>query len=300
MVSRFLDPNLVQTLDHLALSARRVVEGATTGQHRSPLKGASIDFRQHRFYTSGDDPRRLDWRLLARTDRPYVKEYDEETNLRALLIVDASGSMAYRGVDASPNAVSKFDYAARLAASLAYLMLAQTESVGMALVRQGLESYVDPHGGTPQLSRLLDVLERAVPHGPSGLPDSLHFVASRLKRRSLVVICSDFFYSISATRDALAHLAHDGHELIALQTLHPDELSFPFKTWTRFRGLEGEASQVAEPAVARRTYLANFRAHSAELKRSARMLGVELHRLTVDRPLIDTITHFLRRRTPVR
>jgi uncharacterized protein (DUF58 family) len=295
-VSRFLDPSLVQSLNHLALSARRVVEGSTIGRHRSPLKGASIEFRQHRFYAPGDDPRRLDWRVLARTDRPYVKEYDEETNLRAVLIGDASGSMAYRGDRA---AGTKFDYAARLVASLAYLMLGQTESVGVGLVRQDLEAYVEPHGGTGQLARVVDVLERAVPHGLSGIASGLHAVADRLGRRSLVVAVSDFFVPVADVRKALAHLAHDRHEVIALQVLDPDELTFPFKTWTRFRGMEGEASRVSEPAVVRRTYLENFRAHSADLKRSCRGLGVEFHRFTTDRPMIDAVTRFLRHRAKV-
>src|SRR6059058_5143376 len=122
-VTRYLDPALVERLNHLQVSARSVVEGSITGAHRSPLKGASVEFRQHRFYAPGDEPRRLDWRVLGRTDRPYIKEYDEETNLRCVLLLDRSGSMGYRG-----KAVSKFDYAARLAVALSYLMLGQTES----------------------------------------------------------------------------------------------------------------------------------------------------------------------------
>src|SRR5688500_9210870 len=151
VVTRYLDPSLIERLNALQLSARSVVAGATLGQHRSPVRGASIEFRQHRAYVPGDEPRRLDWRVLARTDRPYIKEYDEETNLRCVLMLDTSGSMAYGGGDAAapdgpatdpdhpphpgvPAAAdSKFDYAARVVASLAYLMLGQTESVGVAL-----------------------------------------------------------------------------------------------------------------------------------------------------------------------
>src|SRR5438552_14308982 len=125
-VSRYLEPNLIERLNQLQLSARSVVEGTINGLHRSPVKGASVEFRQHRFYTPGDEPRRLDWRVFARTDRPYIKEFDEETNLRCALMLDASGSMAYAGKHGS-----KYDYAAKLVASLAYLMLAQTESVGL-------------------------------------------------------------------------------------------------------------------------------------------------------------------------
>src|SRR3954452_21924608 len=141
-VSRYLEPALIERLNHLQLSARQVVEGSISGLHRSPVKGASVEFRQHRFYTPGDEPRRLDWRVLARTDRPYIKEYDEETNLRCQLVLDCSGSMSYGGEagptsdgtagkaavgPAAPAAAGKFDYAARIVASLAYLMLGQTE-----------------------------------------------------------------------------------------------------------------------------------------------------------------------------
>src|SRR5512139_2712449 len=128
LVSRYLDANLVERLNHLEISARSVVEGATVGLHKSPVKRASVEFPQHRFYVPGDEPRRLDWRVLARTDRPYVKEYHEQTNLRCVLMVDCSGSMSY----GSPEN-TKFDFAARLAAALAYLMLGQTESVGVAM-----------------------------------------------------------------------------------------------------------------------------------------------------------------------
>src|SRR5271169_2100012 len=135
-VTRYLEPNLVERLNNLQLSARSVVEGSIIGQHRSPVKGASVEFRQHRFYTPGDEPRRLDWRVLARTDRPYIKEYDEETNLRCVLMLDASGSMAYGAANGT-----KFDYASKLVASLAYLMLGQTESVGLAIFKSRVESW---------------------------------------------------------------------------------------------------------------------------------------------------------------
>src|SRR5437762_13010977 len=143
LVSRYLDPPLLEQLQSLQLSARRVVEGATTGPHRSPVRGASVEFRQHRAYAAGDEPRRLDWRVLARTDRPFVREYDEETNLRCTLLLDRSRSIAYRGATRGARGEGqgarerKFDYAAKLVASLAYLMLKQTESVGLATTSAG-------------------------------------------------------------------------------------------------------------------------------------------------------------------
>ena len=169
LVSRYLQPSLVERLNHMQLTARSVVQGSTSGLHKSLLKGASVEFRQHRPYVPGDEPRRLDWRLLARTDRPFVKEYDEETNLRAVLMFDRSGSMAYVGSGkrekGAEPAVSKFDYAARLVASLAYLMLGQSESVGLALFGAKVEQWLAPRAGTSQLSRIIDVLERTLPRG---------------------------------------------------------------------------------------------------------------------------------------
>src|SRR5688572_19021666 len=146
-VTRYLDPALVERLNNLQVTARSVVEGSITGAHRSPLKGASVEFRQHRFYTPGDEPRRLDWRVLGRTDRPYIKEYDEETNLRCALMLDCSGSMSYARQARSlrqPAPEAKFEYAARIVASLAYLMLGQTESVGLALFTARLETWLAP------------------------------------------------------------------------------------------------------------------------------------------------------------
>src|SRR6185437_1767985 len=201
-VTRYLEPAMVERLNQLQLSARSVVEGSITGQHRSPVKGASVEFRQHRFYTPGDEPRRLDWRVLGRTDRPYIKEYDEETNLRCVLMLDCSGSMAYSGANQTDHArnESKFDYAAKLAAALSYLMLGQTESVGMALCAANIEQWVPPKGGTLQLSRLIDVLERAVPRGRENLGKAMQQTADRLGRRSLVIVITDAFAPVTSLR----------------------------------------------------------------------------------------------------
>jgi uncharacterized protein (DUF58 family) len=291
-VSRYLEPALVERLNHLQLSARRVVEGSTTGLHKSPLKGASIEFRQHRFYVPGDEPKRLDWRVLARTNRPYIKEYDEETNLRCAILADGSGSMAYGGAG-----VSKFEYAARLAASLAYLMLANTESVGMGLFAGKLQQWVAPHSGTSQLSRLVDTLERTTPRGESAPARAMHETADRLGRRALVILISDLFTPVKSLREGLARLGHDRHEVIVMRVLDPDEIEFPFKVWSRFKGLEGEKPELCDPALVRRTYLDNFNRHRAELESSCRSLGAEFVTFTTGQPLIDSLTTFLRKRT---
>ena len=290
-VSRYLDPTLIERLNHLQLSARSVVEGSTIGLHKSPVKGASIEFRQHRFYVPGDDPRRLDWRVLARTDRPYVREYDEETNLRCAILLDRSGSMGYGN-----RSGTKFDFAARMAASLAYLMLGQTEAVGLAMIASRVESWLPPHAGTSQLARVIETLERAAPSGESDLARSVQDVADRLDRRALVIVLSDLFNPVARIRPALARLRHDRHEVIVLRVLDADETTFPFRRWARFRGLEGEGSRVCEPALVRKRYLDGFRSHAAQLEAACRALHCESHTFLSSRPLDESLTTFLQHR----
>jgi uncharacterized protein (DUF58 family) len=293
--TRYLDPALVEQLNQLQFAARSVVEGSATGLHRSQLKGASIEFRQHRAYVPGDEPRRLDWRVLARTDRPFIKEYDEETNLRCLLMMDCSGSMSY-GKSASTGA-NKFEYACRLAASLAYLMLAATESVGLAMLGDRLTQWLTPRSGSTQLSRITSGLDRAAVRGSVDLKRSIDEAANRLGRRAVVILISDFFSPATVIRDALARLRHDRHELICLRVLHPDELTFPFETWSQFRGLEGEGPSLCEPAVMRSVYLANFGRHTRDLQKAFQSVAAESNQFITNQPLIESVTQFLRVRT---
>lgn len=292
-VSRFLDPGTVERLNHLQLSARRVVEGATTGMHRSPVKGASIDFRQHRAYVPGDEPRRLDWRILGRSDKPFVREYDQETNLRAVILLDGSGSMGYGGAE-----LTKLEYACRVVACLSYLMLAQTESVGLGVAGAGLGTWLGPRGGTAQMSRIVDVLERVGPHGASDLAAAMHWTTERLDRRALVIIVSDFFSPLDHLKAGLAHLGHDGHEVMALQILDEDELTFPFRHWTLLSGLEGEAAALSEPAMVRQGYLDNFNRHQEELSTLCASRGVRYRRMITRDPVIQSLIEMLNPRHP--
>lgn len=291
MVWRYLDASLVERLNHAELSARSIVEGATAGLHKSSMKGASVEFRQHRAYVAGDEPRQLDWRVLARTDRPYIKEYDEETNLRCMLLVDASSSMNYgrqRG--------RKFDASAKLAAALAYLMLRQTESVGFALLKQKVDRWITPRSSSSQLANILDHLERCQPQGETRLAQNLHEVAERTERRSLLIVLSDFFCPLPPLQEGLAHLRHLRHEVIALQVLDADEEEFPFQHWTRFRGLEEESPLLAEPAALRRLYQDNFAAHQKKLAADCHALRIQYETYRTDRPLGDWLLQVLRRR----
>lgn len=290
-VGRLLEPSVVERLNQLQMTARTLAEGATTGLHQSRLKGASIEFRQHRFYVPGDEPRRLDWRVLARTDKPFIKEYDEETNLRGVILLDRSGSMGY-----SSGTASKCDYAVRLAAAIAFMMLAQSESVGLSVFGKSTESWLAPHGGGGQLSVVVDRLEQVVPAGSSDPSRAMHEAADRLDRRSLLMIISDLFHDVGALRQGLARLRHDRHEVIVLRTLDPHETDFPFRGWTRFRGLEGERPKLCETALVRRTYLENFNRHRAELEEACRTLHVDIAEFRTDKPMVDSLIAFLRRR----
>ena len=291
----YLEPALVERLNHLQLSARRVVEGSTSGLHKSPFKGASIEFRQHRSFVPGDEFLAGSiCGVLGRTDRHYIKEYDEETNLRCSLMLDCSGSMAYAG-GARPT---KFDYGAKLTAVLAYLMLANTEHVGLAMFSDRLNKWIGPRSGHGQLSQIVGTLETAVPKGSGNPAKAMHEIADRLGRRSLVIIVSDFFATVSSIREGLAHFGHERHEVIVLRVLDPDEVDFPFKTWSQFRGLEGEKPQRCEPAVMRRIYQQNFQNHAQQLQERCQAAKAEFATFMTGVPLLESVTRFSRQRGP--
>lgn len=290
VISRLLDPELVERLRGLALSARRVVRGSVAGSHRSPVRGASIEFRQHRAYVPGDELRRLDWRVLGRTDRTFVREYDEETNLRAMLLLDVSGSMGYG------RRANKLDFARRLSAAIAYLMLSRTESVGLATFSDRLRGFLRPHSGTTQLAIFLEALERLESAGASDPEMAAAQLAERLDRRALVILISDLLCRAEKFSRALARLRHERHELIVLRVLHRDEIEFPFRSWTRFAGMENESAALVEPAIARAAYLRAFSEHASRLDHLARQADVPLLSAVTDDDLFDVVLALVRRR----
>jgi uncharacterized protein (DUF58 family) len=208
-----------------------------------------------------------------------------------MLMLDVSGSMAYGRQNGS-----KFDAAAKIVASLSYLMLRQTESVGLATFSDSVTSYLPPHAITTQLSLVIDQLERTDPRGPSSLPDAVKEVADRLGRRALIIIISDFFTPLTKIRQAFARLNYERHETLCLQIIDPDEEQFPFRNWSRFRGLEAEAPMLAEPALVRKAYLDNFRNHQQQLIESCRSMRIEHQLYMTDKPLADWLTKVLSRR----
>src|SRR5947209_11049338 len=218
-----LDPTALARFGRLELLARLVVEGVMTGLHKSPFKGFSVEFAEHRQYGPGDEIRHIDWRAFGKSDRYYVKEYEEETNLKAYLVVDSSGSMAYAG-----RTASKFEHARRLAASLAYLMISQRDGVGLVTFDDSVRAMTPPRSAPGHFSVLCKALEETRTGGETPLSGILHALAERVKRRGLIVIVSDGFDQVDDLTAALRHLRHRHHEVLFLHTLAPEEEEFPF------------------------------------------------------------------------
>ena len=279
----FLDPETVSGLGRLDLIARLVVEGFITGLHRSPYHGFSVEFSEHRPYMPGDPIRDLDWKALAKTDRLYVKRYEEETNLKAYLLVDASGSMAFRGA----GAISKFRYGCCLAAALAYLMLRQRDAVGLTLFRDRALSHVPPRSVQSHLHVLLNQLARAEPEADTRTAPVLHDLAERLSRRGLVILISDLLDDPEEVLGGLRHFCHRGHEVIAFHLLDPRERDLDFRRGdTRFVDLEDPDQQLrTQPWHMQAEYREMMNQLIDRYRRGCAEAGV-------DYALIDTATPF--------
>lgn len=289
------DPTELSKYGGLTLLARNVVEGFLTGIHRSPFKGFSVEFAEHRQYVAGDEIRHIDWRAFGKTDRYYVKEYEEETNLKAYLLVDASASMGFRG---SKKAPSKLEYASRVAGSLAYLMLHQADAVGLITHDTKVRTLVTPKASPKHLLQILRTLEGTVPGGETSLGtiwDEL--AAHHLKRRGMVIILSDFLDDINPMIKALQHLRHRNHEVMLFQVMAPEELDFPYKRLTQFRHLEqtGE-KKIVDPRRLREDYLKNLNAFQTELRERAGKLQVDHHLMRTDSPVAQALGVYLNRR----
>jgi len=278
-LSDILHAEDITSLQNLQLFARTVVEGFTTGHHASPHKGFSVEFRQHRPYVRGDDIRRLDWKIFGRADRFYIREYDEETNLRATLVLDASGSMGYRG----QKGVLKFDYARKLAAAMAYLLMSQQDAVGLVTFDSRVREFIPNRTRITHLHHLLETLVKTEPGEETGLAPVLESLAQRLKRRGLVILISDFFDDADAILKAIGVLRKKGHEIIAMQLWDRDEIEFPFGQWSRFENLEqDEDFLMLDPAAVRLRYLEVRRAFEEQLKEGFRKHQVDHLSLPTD------------------
>lgn len=288
---KFSDPEVLARIAGLTLRARQVVEGTISGLHRSPFHGFNVEFAEYREYSPGDDLRRLDWRVLGRTDRFYVKQYEEESNLRAMLVLDCSASMRY-----GSGALNKFHYAAVAAASLATLLVEQQDPVGLALFDRQTSAILPPAATQAQLARIVGLLEQAQPNRETNLGAVLQSLSEQMKKRGLTIILSDLLTDLDTFYDGLRRLQYRGHEVLVMHVLDPDELELPFNDLIMFRDIEGSEELLAEPWAFRKAYQAAMQRFLDEVRGACGNRGIDYVPLRTDQPLADVLSHYLHAR----
>lgn len=288
---RFLDPEVLRAIASIELRARVLVEGLYASQHRSPYYGYSVEFKDYREYAPGDEPRIIDWRMLARTERYYVRRFEMESNMDVVCLLDTSGSMAYEPLD--PKRLGKLEYAKYLVAGLAYLVSRQQDSPGLAAFDQDLATFVPPRQGRRHLFALLATLDQLAASGPTDFPQVLQTVALRLRRRCLVVVLSDFHADEGPIGDGLRKLAARGHELVIFQLLDEDELNFPFDNLVSFRDLESRHQYMCDPLRQRRQYRERLDAFLNQIREAALSCGADYRLLSTATPLEAALRDYL-------
>ena len=292
MKHRYLEPKAVTRLRNLELVARLVVEGFISGRHRSPFHGFSVEFADHRQYVVGDDLRFLDWKVYGKQDRLYVKRFEEETNLRAHLLIDRSRSMAFKSGE-----LSKLEYACYCAASLAYLMIQQRDAVGLATFDHEIHTRITPSSRRSQLNLLLSKLDECVPGSDTDLSETLHELAERVRRRGLIVLFSDLLDEQAAVINALQHFRHRKHEVLVFHVMDPAEVNLPFQGVTRFRDMESPRELLANPALLREQYVERFKAFADYYREQCGRLKIDYIPVNTETPYDEFLSQYLIRRS---
>jgi uncharacterized protein (DUF58 family) len=289
-LQKYLDPHTLARLQGLEVRARSIVEGYVSGVHRSPFHGFSIEFAEHREYVPGDDLRYVDWKVFGKTDKIYLKQYEEETNLLAYLLLDASESMHYQ----SPSApLSKLEYAKCVAASLAYLILQQQDSVGLVTFDSEIRALVRASSNPSHLKQLLHVMEGTGAQRKTATGPIFHELAERLRKRGVVLILSDLFDNVPAMMAGLKHFRHRRHDVIVFHVLDPDELEFPFRQTTLFKGMEELPNVITDPRTLRKAYLEEVNRFRREVQKGCRNNHADYVLLRTDQPLDIPLTSYL-------
>ncbi len=287
---KFLNPQTLARLKGLELRARTIVEGYVAGVHKSPYHGFSVEFAEHREYVPGDDLRYVDWKVFGKSDKFYLKQYEQETNLISYLVLDTSESMRYQGPQA---AMSKLEYAQCVAASLAYLVLQQQDGVGLATFDTELRALVRPSSNPSHMKQLLHVMSESVPQKKTAMGAIFHDLAERLKKRGVVVVLSDLFDRVPEIVAGLKHFRHRRHEVIVFHVLDPAELEFPFQQTTLFKGLEALPEVLADPRTLRKAYLREFGRFLREVQQGCREQQIDYVQLRTDQPLDVALSAYL-------
>src|SRR4051812_30117171 len=290
---KYLDPRTLARVSGLDLRARLVVEGLMTGMHRSPYQGISVEFAQHRPYVQGDDTRHIDWKVFGKTDKIYLKQYLQETNLHLICIVDASESMGYGTVRAGEATWTKYDHATAIAASLSYMAIQQQDSVGLAIFDQALSRYFKPSNSPTQWKIVVQELQGVPRWNKTNTGKILDQIAEKLNHRSLIVLLSDFFDDIESIKSGLRHLRYKKHEVMAFQILDPAEIEFPFEDTTLFKGLEEAGELLTDPRALREGYIAELSNFTADLQKLCRGMHIDFTRMNSGDSLDVPLSGFL-------
>ena len=293
---KYLDPKTLSKASRLEMRARLVVEGYISGMHRSPYHGFSVEFAQHREYVPGDDLKHLDWKVFGRSDRYYIKEYEEETNLRCHILLDTSESMNY----ASPGHMTKLEYGCYLAATLTYMLLRQQDSVGLTLFDSALKKMVPSSASPAQLRTILYELCQIVPERKTDMSLIFHDLAERVKRRGLVVLVSDLFDSAENILRGLQHFRHKRHEVLVFHILDDAEIRFPFRDMTKFVGLESWPELIVDPPALRRAYLEEYDGFVAAMRKGCLNTRIDYVPMNTSHPLDVALTAYLATRASTR
>ncbi|MBH30642.1 MAG: DUF58 domain-containing protein [Candidatus Marinimicrobia bacterium] len=291
---KYLQPEIVARLDNMALRARLVVEGYLVGIHKSPYHGFSVEFAEHRAYGLGDELKHLDWKLYGKTDRYYIKQYEEETNLRSYLILDVSKSMTY-----GSHEVSKLDYGSYLTAALTYLMLNQRDAVSLTTFDEKRRDHVPPRSTQSHLNSILGQLEHLSPGSDTQIAPTLHKLAEIIKKRGLVILISDLLDEPDQVLSGLKHFRHRNHEVIVFHLIDPRERDLDFSLRTRFRDIETGVNITTEPWQIRKAYRGLVKKFQMTYMREMRRRNIDYVPLMTDQALDLALTRYLTKRRAI-
>jgi len=301
--SELLPPEIINMIGRLEFLARNAKEGTINGRHTSPHKGFSVEFAEHRQYVAGDDLRNLDWRVYGKSDRYYIKQFIEETNMRVTLLVDASGSMNYSG-DAATSLggkenLSKFEYARYLAAALSYLLIRQQDAVGLVTFAEEVETYLRPAAKPSQVRTILEELSQTEPSDDTRCADTFHQIAEQIPSRGLVIVISDLFDDAEAIKNALHHFRFKNHELVVFHLMAEEEITFPFARFAAFKCLEVEGRRLnIDPSTIRASYLDRVSAHLKAIELACGQMEADYVPINTKTPVPEALfTYFSQRKT---
>ncbi len=289
----FLDPKALARLGAIPLESRQAMIGNVAGRHRSPHRGSSVEFAEYRKYVQGDDTRRLDWKAYARSDRYYIKEFEADTNLRAYFVLDSSGSMGFSAANDS-----RIQFARKLVATLAYLIVDQGDAAGLSVCKEKIQIEIPPTRRPAHLNYIFETLAKTEPSGETGLVQALHTVAEKVGQRALVIILSDLFCDTREFADALQHLRYRKHDIAVFHLLDQQEIDFDFERPHRFVDMEDKTSVVAEPILIAEDYRKAMREFMEEVQTKCHDVHADYHLITTDQDYEEVIHNFLTTRLP--